>query len=205
MHSRPRPHSPGGPMRSCMLLAAPSPFGAVGWCGPPDSAVVESWPVAQGPTAVRRLVVAGARGWTEIGGRVAPMDSATLAHERGQFYLDSVLRLVPLRHPAVRLSALAADSAGRPGFRAARAGWPTVEVYLGPDGRPARLRNRVQEPGSGREVVQDAWAEGTIESGGVRWPRRLRLTWDEGPYFDLSLTEFEVRRGLDMPLTGARP
>jgi hypothetical protein len=133
------------------------------------------------------------------------MDSATMEHERAQFYLYSVLRLLPLREPGVRLAALPADSAGSPGFRAQRPGWPAVEIYLGRDGRPARLRNAVVEPGTGRTVAQDMWLEGAMVADGVRGPARYRLTWDGRPYFDVTLTGLEARPSLGETLTPPSP
>jgi hypothetical protein len=29
-----------------------------------------------------------------------------------------------------------------------------------------------------------------IEAAGLRWPRRIEITWDGNPYFDLELLEF---------------
>ena len=97
------------------------------------------------------------------------MTTEALDHERGQFYLYSVLRLLPLRDADVRLTALPADSAGRPAFRAERAGWPTVEVPLGDDGRPVRLRSVVVDPGTGQTVRQGMVRIGSIEAQCARF------------------------------------
>ena len=73
---------------------------------PPDRAVVATWEVDKGESSTRRLIVNGAEGLMERGGQRMPMPADVLAHERDQFYLYSVMRLLPLREPGVQLSVL---------------------------------------------------------------------------------------------------
>lgn len=72
-----------------------------------------------------------------------------------------------------------------------------MELYFDDGARLARLVTRVVDPGSGREVLEELRFSGTIEGQGVRWPRRIAISWDAAPYFDLELTEFSPLRALD--------
>ena len=166
---------------------------------PPDTAVVSTFDVARGPESTRSLVVAAPRGWLVTGGQFEPMSAALLANERDEFYLYDVMRLVPLREPEVRLTAIARDTAGYAGFRAERAGRPAVDVHVDGTGRLAHLRTRVPNPAGGEPVLQDMWLEGVIEASGVRWPRDLRIFLNSQPFFALTLRTLRVHDRVEDP------
>jgi hypothetical protein len=172
---------------------------------PPDTAVVATYDVTRGPESTRALVVAAPRGWMVRGGQFQPMPPAMLANERDEFYLYEVMRLVPLRAPAVTLSAVAPDSLGQAGFRATQPGRPWVELYFDGDGRLAHLRTVVQDPSGGAPARQDVWLSGTLEAGGIRWPRELRITMNGAPYFDLTLRALRVLPRIDDPRLAGPP
>jgi hypothetical protein len=159
---------------------------------PPDTAVVSTYDLPSGPSAMRHLVVAQPRGWAVRSGRFAPLPASVLASERDEFYFYDVLRLVPLRAPGVRLRRIAADSLGQAGIRASQAGRPDVDLFVGADGRPAHLRATITDAESGRPVVQEMWLSGTLRDRGVRWPASLRLTQAGAPFFDLTLRDLAV-------------
>ncbi len=172
---------------------------------PPDTAVVSTWEVSRGPESARHMVVAQPRGWTVMRGAFTPMPAAMLASEREEFYLYSVMRLVPLRDPGVALASIPADSLGQRGIRARRAGRPDVELYVDASGRLAHLRIVLPGGETGAPVRQDVWLAGSIEAEGVRWPRTLRITQDGAPFFDLTLRSLRVQRAVsDTLLAGPR-
>jgi len=167
---------------------------------PPDSAVVATYETSRGPASVRRLILAGTRGWLERGGELTPMPPAMLANEREQFYLYSVMRLVPLRAPNVQLVAIPPDSLGQRGVRATQPDRPDVELYVDELGRLAHLRLRVTDAMTGRPALQDVWLAGSIEADGVRWPKSVRITLDGKPYFDMEIRALRTLSRLDDPL-----
>jgi hypothetical protein len=120
------------------------------------------------------------------------MPAEMLAHERDQFYLYSIMRLVPLREPGVELSVLPASPAAGPGLLVKRQGRPDVQVFFAADGRIARIRTRVTDPSSGRPVVEDLVTTGTITANGVHWPRSIVITWDGQPYFEMAIKGFDA-------------
>jgi hypothetical protein len=173
---------------------------------PPDTAIVATYDVARGPASTRALVVAMPRGWIwSAAAGHQPMPPAMLASERDEFYLYQVMRLVPLRAPGVTLTSIAPDSFGQPGIRAEQAGRPAVDLYFDLTGRLSHLVVAVQDPGGGAPRRQDVWLAGTIEAGGIRWFREMKLTMDGEPYFDLTLRSLSVMPRVDDPrLSGPR-
>ena len=157
---------------------------------PPDSAVVSTYAVDRGPATLRHLVVAAPRGWIVGEQGFTPMPPDLLAAERDEFYLYSVMRLVPLRRPGVTLSALPRDSAGQHGILIRQAGRPDVELYVDRTGRASRIRTHVSDPAG--PVLQDVHLGGEIRDAGVRWPRTLRITQRGVPFFDMTLRTFRV-------------
>ena len=165
---------------------------------PPDTAVVTTWPAAQGPAAARTMVVAAPRGWAVRGGAFTPLPAAVLANERDAFALYDLLRLVPLRTPGVRLARVPDDSLGRRGVRAQRPGRPDAELWVDRSGRLARVRLAVADAQTGRPVPWDVALEGEVAAagGGVRWPRTLRIAQGGAPYFELTVRALRVDAGL---------
>jgi hypothetical protein len=171
---------------------------------PPDSAVVATYERSRGPASVRRLILSGTRGWFERDGQLTPMPPTVLANEREQFYLYSVVRLVPLRAPGVQLSLIASDSLGQRGVRVTQAGRPDVDLYVDSTGRLAHLRTRVTDAMSGNPAAEDVWLAGVVEADGVRWPRSIRLTLNGAPYFELEIRTLRVMAALDEALLAGR-
>jgi len=160
---------------------------------PPDMAISRTWPRDEGRSSPREISISSVSGTMTLGGRTSPMPQAMLAHERQQFGLYGIMRLLPLRDERVTLGPLAKDARGRRGLRAAKAGEPAVDLYFGPDGRLAALITTVRDPATGAAVREQIELEGSIEGAGIRWPRNLRINRDGAPYFDLSIETFRPR------------
>jgi hypothetical protein len=171
---------------------------------PPDVAIVETYDVDRGPSSLRRMVLTADGGWGERDGVRQPLPAALVAHERDQFYLTYLMRLAPLRSPSFELSALPGETRGESGLRVKTRGRPNVDLFFGPAGELMRVRTRIRKPGSTAEVLQELRCEGFVEGGGIRWPRKLRTTWDGKPYFELELTDFEPLPALRDPLLAPR-
>jgi hypothetical protein len=167
---------------------------------PPDSAVVSTYEVSQGRKAERSLVLAAPRGWLVTGDRFTPMPANMLASERSEFYLYELIRLVTLLDSDVKLAGAPADSLAQVGIRVDQPDRPTAWLYVDTCGRLSHIRMQVPSAQTGELQWQDAWLEGVIEAGNVRWPRELRLLVDGKPYLDLLLQSFRVTRQLKDPL-----
>ena len=166
---------------------------------PPDSAVVATYDSVQGPRSTRRLILAGTRGWMQRDSQLTAMPHALLTEERHQFYLYSLLRLLPLESLGVRLTSVAADSAGNAGILVEAPGRLPVTMYFNRDARVSRIRTTFATD-SGPAALQEIRLEGTIESTGVRWFRRMVITRDGQPYFEMELSALQVLPRLREPL-----
>lgn len=157
---------------------------------PPDRASVTSWEIEKGQASARRMIIDGAAGSMERGGKTMPMPPEMIANERDQFYLYSVLQLMPLLDANVTLTATTQD--GGSGLRVVRPGRPEVTVLFDSSGRPSRLLTSVFDPATKQRVAEELQFEGVVQSEGVRWPRRIRILQAGTLFFDLEISEFIV-------------
>ena len=167
---------------------------------PPDSAVVTTYEVSQGPGAKRALVLASPRGWLVGGDKFTAMPPSMLASERAEFYLYQLIGLVSLQNPEVKISTAAPDTLHQNGIQVEQRGRPAAFLYMDSCGRLSHVRMQVPSAETGKLEWQDAWLSGVIEADGVRWPRELRLLVEGKPYFDLLLHSFRVTPRLANPL-----
>jgi hypothetical protein len=169
---------------------------------PPDTAVVTTWEASKGPEATRRLILTGSTLWTQRNGKLEPLPAEMLADEQHQFYLYSLVRALPLRDPRTRLEVAANDSEGHAGLYVRHEGRPDVTLHFDADGRVCRVTSQVTDQ-AGKRITQVMLLSGTMESGGVRWFRQLRITRDGQPYFELELTDLQALKRLNDPLLPA--
>lgn len=164
---------------------------------PPDSAVVATYDTARGPGTTRRLIVAGPRGWLQRDTLFTPLPDDLLAEEQHQYYLYSLLRLVPLKEKGVKLHPVFPDSMGNSGFRVERAGRLPVTMYFDSAGRVMRLVTRFALPGPVAGDAQVVRLYGSVESEGVRWFRRMEILRAGKPYFDLEIDSLSVKPAIN--------
>jgi|SRR5438128_2874446 len=173
---------------------------------PPDSAIVTTTPAGQPPESARSLIIAGKRGWTQVNGAVTPLATEVLAHERDQFYLYHLMRLVPVKGKGFRLSRLEDDSLRRPRLRVSRTGRPDVDLSFDAAGNLAGLADSVTDPLVHERVRQEVRLSGQLQVAGVRWPRRITIAWNGKPYFDLEIIDVRpLAQLVDPALRGPVP
>ena len=141
--------------------------------------VSESWPLAQGEGAMRRMIIDDRGGWMERDGKREPMPKEMLEHERQQF--DFYRSLQSVMAARSRPHEIAIPPAGATFFMFNQDGWP------------AEARNRVvsPEPG-GPPIEQHFFLSGETISNGVGWPRQIRILHNGKPYFTLNIEKFEA-------------
>lgn len=172
----------------------------------PDSVIVTTTLEGQPPASARSLIIAGKRGWTKVNGAVTPLAPELLAHERDQFYLYHLMRLVPAQGKGFRLSRLEDDSLGHPRLRVSRTGRPDVDLSFDAAGNLAGLADSVTDPLSHARVRQEVTLSGQLQVAGVRWPRRITITWNGKPYFDLEIIDVRsLAQLVDPALRGPVP
>jgi hypothetical protein len=156
--------------------------------------------VSEPPDALRTLVISGKSGYAIVKDEREQISPEVLENERDQFYLYSLIRLLSLRDYGVRLEALPKSDDGLDGLKVSRPERPDVEMFFDPEsGRLRRLSLETLDPVTNTRRRQNARLDGEVVSKGVRWFKQLSLTWENEPYFDLTITTFDVLPGLADP------
>ncbi len=176
------------------ILAGPKPLeiGVSTTVWPFTSARSDTWLASEGPSKTRSLVIEGDKGWTERGGARSDMPAAMLAHERQQYALYGLMLLIPLCGPDVETVVLPdLDGSGRVAVNHPKA--PRTTLVFDETAQLAGAENSVVSPDEGGAPIDQVFTfEGEIESAGVRWPRRVAISQNGKPYFELSLATFDA-------------
>jgi len=160
---------------------------------PFERARSDSWLRSAGRSTLRTLEIDATGGWVVRDGARTPMEPSAVVHERAQYAVYGLMRLLDLRDPAVAVELLPADAAGRRGLRVQHPGAPAADLYFDPTGRLAYLLDRVPAPDGKGEIAQRFEFEGSIDGAGVHWPRTIRILQEARPYFELRLRRFMPR------------
>ena len=152
----------------------------------------DTWLRDRGRSTLRSLEIDGDQGWMTRDGQRTAMPIAMQRHERAQYAVYGLMRLVTLRDAGANVQALPDDPDGLHGLRVSHPQAPTAELYFHSDGRLAYLTNSVPAPDGDGSVAQRFDFQGAIEADGVRWPRTLRISQSGQPYFELHLLTFHA-------------
>jgi hypothetical protein len=150
----------------------------------------DTWLLSQGRATLRTLQIDGDQGWMVRDGKRTQMPAPSLRHERAQYAVYGLMRLVTLRQPGVVLRILPADGQGRRGLHIQHPSAPEADIYFDASGRLAYLTDNVPAPEGEGTLAQRFDFEGSIESRGVRWPSIVRISQNNKPYFELRLEQF---------------
>ena len=122
-----------------------------------------------------------------------------LANEREQFYLYSLMRALPLLDPGTKVFAT-----GPRTLRVEREGRPAVDLVYDGAGWLDTLRTRVPDPEGDGMADEEITFTGEIVAGGLRWPRRINVSRNGEPYFDLEIEELSVGSAADLERAAAQ-
>jgi hypothetical protein len=158
----------------------------------------ETWLLSQGNSSRRTLEIDGTEGTVVRGGQRTAMEAGAVAHERQQFAIYGLMRLVPLLDSGVVLDVETPPAAApvnvRYALMARHADAPETVLMFDGDYRLVAADNVVVNPETGKPPIPQRFLfEGVIEGGGLRWPRTLRILQNGQPYFDLTLDSLTPR------------
>jgi hypothetical protein len=147
--------------------------------------VSESWPVAQGEQATRRMIIDATGGWMERGGQREPMPKEMFEHERQQFGLYRQLQIAMSRRQNMQ-AALA-------GPKLVVGGLVTTRFSFDLSSRPISARNQVSSPDPGSKPIRQIIYFGDLQSvDGFEWPRSFQIYQGGKLYFTLDIEKLEV-------------
>jgi len=154
---------------------------------PFDAAHSESWLRSEGPAHLRVLHIDAGGGWIERDGRRMPMPPAVLLHERQQYALYGLMRLLPLLDGGVILRRLPAGADGLVGLHVEHPAAPPADLLFDVSGRLRAIDDRVADPDGGPPIAQHIELGGRAPGAAFRWPRTVRILQNGAPYFELSI------------------
>jgi hypothetical protein len=144
-----------------------------------------SWPLDQGRDASRAIVLEPADAWLERRALRLPIPDRMLRHERQQFAIYGLMRLVDLTGPGVALT--------REGdaLRVRHPQAPPTLLRFDSAGRLIGAENQVGSPDGDTPLRQLFRFEGRMP-GPIAWPRRIRIEQNGASFFDLTLASFSA-------------
>jgi hypothetical protein len=166
---------------------------------PPDKAIVETRPDGAAADETRTLVINGKQGFSVVKETRSQLSEEVLENERDEFYLYSLIRLLPLLDSAVKLAGQPKSEDGFDVIRVSRPERPDVDLFFDADARLRKLSLETLDPVTNTRRRQNVKLDGEIESRGVRWFKQLSITWENEPYFELTILSLEVLPGLVDP------
>lgn len=168
----------------------PLELGIDTWVEPFATARSHTWIRAQGAASARDLELDATGGWMVRSGTRTPLPAAMVRHERLQYAVYGLMRLVTLRDRGVRLER-APDIDGLRVLRVEHPDAAPAELVFDPHGKLVALTDTVPAAEGAGTLAQRFEFEGDIASAtGVHWPRRIRILQDGKPYFELRLQTF---------------
>jgi hypothetical protein len=151
------------------------------------SAHSESWLHDEGPAQRRVLHIDPDGGWIEREGQRAPLPAAVLGHERQQYALYGLMRLLPLLEDGVTLRRLPERADGQLGLHVEHPAAPPADLYFDAAGHLSRIEDRVANPDGGAPLAQRIELGGSVPGAAIRWPRTVTILQNGSPYFELTI------------------
>ena len=145
----------------------------------------DSWPIGDGRSEKRTLMIEGERGFKVVHGTQSALPAAATLNERQQFGLYGYMLMAGVRWEALPSGVV----------RGSRAGFPSIDFRFGKDGRLLSADYLVapaDDSGAGKPIHEYLRFAGTVTDKGVRWPQRLAIAQDNHPFFALSIESFSV-------------
>src|SRR5262245_1285202 len=147
-------------------------------------------------------VVNGDKGWEKVNDDVKEMPADELAEHKDNMHSHAVIRLLPLKDKAYKLSALGDVKVGdQPavGVRVSRNGRRDVNLYFDKaKGHLVKSEYLIKDiKGGGKEMTQTNLYYDYQEFQGTRHPTRLVIERDGKKFTDTQLTEIQLLEKLD--------
>ena len=134
-----------------------------------------SWIVSEGPARARTMVLTPTTGTVSFLGKSRTLSAAQATHERAQFALYGLMLTTHARGRCVL---------------ARHRGAPDTRLCFDAASRLVSGSNTVPDSETGAPLPQTFEFSGSLRSGGMHWPRVLRIQHGGKPYLDLTLDSF---------------
>ena len=119
-------------------------------------------------------MINGKQGFSMVKETRSQLSEEVLENERDEFYLYSLMRLLPLLDSAMRLAGQPKSEDGLDVIRVSRPERPDVDLFFDADSRLRRLSLETLDPVTNTRRRQNVKLDGEIESKGIRWFKQPR-------------------------------
>ena len=144
----------------------------------------DSWLLEQGPDARRAIVLEPGDAWLERRGVRLPIPKRMEVHERQQFAIYGLMRLVDLRNARVTLTA---DT-----MRVRHPAAPETLLLFDEQATLVGAENQVSSAEDGTPILQRFYFADHRLAGGIRWPHQVRIDQNGRPFFELRIASFSA-------------
>ena len=141
----------------------------------------DSWLLEQGPEARRSIVLEPSDAWLERCGVRMPIPDKMREHERQQFAIYGLMRLVDLDTPRVAIVP------GASNLRVRHASAPETLLIFDKDATLIGAQNHVASAEDGTPILQRFRFSDHRVANGILWPRTIRIEQNGRPYFELKI------------------
>lgn len=152
-----------------------------------------SWPKDKDATAGRTIQTEFGEAWTVDRVVWTPMPEAQAEHEIQQDALYGVMLLLPLKDAAAKVEETAASPDGARNLHVQHPNAPPMDLRFDASGKLVRAAYSVRDPkGGAAPIPQVAEFSGEITSNGVKWPKRIAITQNGAPWYEIEIASFEA-------------
>jgi hypothetical protein len=156
----------------------------------------KSWRSEKGPSDQRTLEVDTQNAYSEIAGKRSALATEMAQHEREQYAVYGLMRLVPLLDGDKTIDWIGKNSSGGTAIAVHHPRAQPATLYFDNTGRLVELTTEVDAPDGKSRVKERFVFTGTIEGAGIHWPHTIAIYQDDQLYFELTLKTFSPRASL---------
>lgn len=158
---------------------------------PFQNARYTSWLKGEEAKTSRTIQVEQGKGWVINRVTWLPMPAPQAQNENEQMWLYSLMLLAPLKSGDVTLADLPAAADGTRVVKATYQG-KAFELAFDANAKLVRASNAVTDAKGGADIAQVATFSGEVTSNGVKWPRRISITQNGAPFYEVDIATFEA-------------
>ena len=151
-----------------------------------------SWASGAESKTSRTLQVERGKAWDVNRQAWNPLPEAQATNENQQYGLYSFMLLTPLKAAGAKADEQPAAADGTRIVRAQLATGQAADLKVDAAGKLVGAMMTVRDPAGGADIAQTVALSGEVESNGVKWPKRITVTQNGAPVYDLEIATFEA-------------
>ena len=151
-----------------------------------------SWASGAESKTSRTLQVERGKAWDVNRQSWTPLPEAQATNENQRYGLYSFMLLTPLKASGAKADEQPAAADGMRTIKAQLATGQAADLKVDTSGRLVGAMMNVRDPAGGADIAQTVTFSGEVESNGVKFPKRITITQNGAPFYDLEIATFEA-------------